>query len=172
MYKRQAHDAGRAACRSNRSVLAAISSTWPCNSSVYLCVASQLCQTVGRSELRLEANSTSRTRKFVVSLKISVLLSQTGLGQFCHGTSIIALSPSVSSPFMSVAHLLSLIFPVAIFFCSLKYRCRSFRTVTLCCPFFLPAYLLLPSFPVAKFSVAHFSGCRYFLLPFFRCRYF
>ena len=79
---------------------------------------------------------------------------------------------------------------VAIFFCSLKYRCRSFRTVTLCCPFFLPAYLLLPSFPVAKFSVAHFSGCRFFcclfsvavisdinfLLPFFpyrlifRCR--
>ena len=58
---------GRAACRCNRSVLAAISSTWPYNSSVYLCVSRRSSvKTVGRIELRLEADSTSRTKKFVV----------------------------------------------------------------------------------------------------------
>jgi len=58
---------GRAACRCNRSVLAAISSTWPYNSSVHLCVSRRSSvKTVGRIELRLEADSTSRTKKFVV----------------------------------------------------------------------------------------------------------
>ena len=74
---------------------------------------------------------------------------------------------TISSPFRSIAHFLLLIFPVAIFFCSLKYRCPSFRTITLCCSFFLPALFLLLSFPVAQFSIAHFSGCCFFPLPLF-----
>ena len=72
---------------------------------------------------------------------------------------------TVSSPFMSVAHFLLLIFPVAIFFCSLKYRCHSFqriRTITLCCSFF----------PTGLFFVAEFSGCPIFRYPFFRLPFF
>jgi len=125
---------------------------------------------------------TYRTRKFVVSLKIGVLLSQTGLGQFCHDTSVIALSP-FPLRLGPLPIFLLLVFPAAIFsvtssvrdgicihgchfFCSLKYRCHFFRTTALCCPFFLLVHFLLRSFPVAQFSVAHFS-VPFFLLPLF-----
>ena len=132
-----AHDAGRAACRSNRSVFVAIFSTWPYNSSMYPCVSRRSSvKTVGRIELRLEANSTSRTRKFVVSLKISVLLSQTGLGQFCHGTS----SSPCHRPFP-----LSLC-PLPIFCCSFS-GCPIFRCQFLRLSFFPLPFLSLPFLP-------------------------
>jgi len=62
-----AHYAGRAACRSNRSVglLAAVLGLIT-NQCSCLCVSRRSSvKTVGRSELRLEANSTYCTRKFV-----------------------------------------------------------------------------------------------------------
>jgi len=148
------------------SILVAIFSTcWPYNSSVYLCVSRRSSvETVGRSELCLEANSTSRTRKFVVSLKISVYFclkldsdnfATAHRSSPCHRF----LSVYVRCPFF-VAH-----FSGCHFFCSLKYRCHSFRrirTITLCCSFF----------PTGLFFVAEFSGCPIFRYPFFRLPFF
>jgi len=65
------------------------------------------------------------------------------------------------------------------FFCSLNYRCRSLRKITLCCPFFLGPYPLifrcrilpLPNYPVAQSPVAVFSVALFFSCLFYRCRF-
>jgi len=120
-------------------------------------------KTVGRSELRLEANSTYCTRKFVSENKCTFVSnwSRTILPRHIDHRLVTVrfLSVYVHCQFFCCS------FSGCHFFCSLNYRCRSFRKITLCCPFFLGPYPLifrcrilpLPNYPVAQSPVAVFS---------------